>query len=269
MSLTKTQQAGGILKFSDVSNISDVSFVKKTYGFIKVRDFQQDSDLKNTIGEMLFKAARLAGIKDEISYDVKADLMKTILGYFKDLSIEEIYKAFELERNCVYDVKTEHFQLFDSQYVSEILKKYKNWKINQKKANNISAPKQEVVVTDGDKDKIRNEYLKSVYDDLKAGNEPSTWMEFKRLEALGMISITDERKKDIYSEEKNKYAVEQRELANIKGFHEGRQILQDLTAKITSLKPVEIVRKRCWSRCVNEYLKDHLEDFETFKKAIN
>ena len=52
MSLSKMQQDGAILKFSEVSNISDVAFVKKTYGFIKVREFNQDAELKNTVGEM-------------------------------------------------------------------------------------------------------------------------------------------------------------------------------------------------------------------------
>ena len=269
MSLSKTQQAGGILKFSEVSNISDVSFVKKTYGFIKVREFQQDSELKNTIGEMLFKAARLAGIKDEISYDVKADLMKTILSYFKDLSIEEIYKAFELERNCVYDVKTEHFQLFDSQYVSEILKKYKNWKIDQKKVNNISAPKVEVTITESEKQQIRNDFLKTIYEYMVAdGFCSDAWKLYPDLKELGKIKPTAEERRKIYQQEYQKYVPAQKEEIRLNGGYSAKTLLSDFQKLIDKGDPLVYVTNRCKSIIASEYLKNHLEDFETFKKAI-
>ena len=269
VSLSKTQQAGGILKFSEVSNISDVAFVKKTYGFIKVREFQQDAELKNTIGEMLFKAARLAGIKDEISYDVKADLMKTILSYFKDLSIEEIYKAFELERNCVYDTKTEHFQLFDSQYVSEILKKYKNWKIDQKKINNISAPKVIQEITESEKHKIRNEFLKTVYDDLvNYGFSSDAFQLFFDLELSGKIKPTVLEKKKLYQQEYQKYVPAQKEEIRIRGGYSAKTMLTDFQKLIDSKNPLVYVQNRCRSIMASEYLKRYTDDFETFKKEI-
>ena len=269
MSLSKTQLDGGILKFSEVSSISDVSFVKKTYDLIKIKNFQQDSVLKNTVGEMLFKAARLAGIKDEISYDVKADLMKTILSYFKDLSIEEIYKAFELERNCVYDTKTEHFQLFDSQYVSEILKKYKNWKIEQKKINNISAPKQEVKITEAEIENIRQDFLKTIFEGISEnGFHDMAWRLYSELHESGKISPTDEEKKKVYQQEFQKYVPARKEEIRLRGGYSAKTLLTDLQKTIDTGKPLVYVVNRSQSIIVSEYLKNHLQDFETFKKAI-
>jgi len=257
------------LKFSEVSNISDVAFVKKTYGFIKVREFNQDSELKNTVGEMLFKAARLAGIKDEISYDVKADLMKTVLSYFKDLSIEEIYKAFELERNCVYDTKTDHFQLFDSRYVSEILKKYKNWKIDQKKVNNISAPKVVTEITEAEKLKIRNDFLKTIFDDLQNdGFCTDAWQLYEDLEKSGTIQPTNEEKKKIYQQEYQKYVPAYKEEIRLMGGYSAKTMLTDFQKLIDKGNPLVYVTNRCKSIIASEYLKNHLETFEQFKTAI-
>lgn len=85
----------------------------------------------------MVKISVLAGIKNEIDDLTKQDISKMIVSAYAELAIEEIYKAFELERYGVYEEKTEHFQMFDSNYISTVLKKYKNWKINEKKILNF------------------------------------------------------------------------------------------------------------------------------------
>lgn len=198
--------------------------------------------------------------------------MDFIKSEFGQLTIEEIKEAFKMYvARKFQDIKV--FRILDAVSIGEVLNAYIEFRnralipYERKKEQLLLAAKQQI--SDSEIQEIRNEYLKSIYDDLSNGkHSDGTWQEFKRLEASGVIKITEERKREIYAEEKNKYASEQRVLSQIKGFHEGMQISKDLIAQINSGKVIEVVRNRCWTRCVNEYLQNYLTDFETFKKAI-
>ena len=69
-------------------------------------------------------------IKNPVETYVKQDIVNMLSGFGGNLSFEEIIKAFELERHGVYKERTEHFQLFDCNYISQILKKYQNWDVH-------------------------------------------------------------------------------------------------------------------------------------------
>lgn len=96
------------------------------------------------------------GIKEPISDINKQDIKEMILSRFPGLSLEEIDYAFKLERYNAYGEKTGHFQLFNAEYVSAILTKYKKW-LNEKRVNHNlplskDEPKQEL--TQEEKDNI-------------------------------------------------------------------------------------------------------------------
>ena len=93
---------------------------------------------------MIFvKVANLAGIKDPISDINKTDISEMILKFYNGLSLEEIDYAFKMERYGFLGDKTEHFQLFNSDYVSTVLKKYKNWLKEKRITHNISLDSKE------------------------------------------------------------------------------------------------------------------------------
>lgn len=78
---------------------------------------------------MIFiKVANLTGIKDPISDINKRDISEMIVRFFKNLSLEEIDYAFKMERYGMLEPKSEHYQLFNAEYVSEILNKYKKFR---------------------------------------------------------------------------------------------------------------------------------------------
>lgn len=114
-----------------------LAFVKSIPETLKIKDRKTEVDIQPLIWIMLVKIAALAGIKDAIDDFNKSDILKMIFTSFSDLTIEEIYKGFELERHSQYEVKTEHFQLFNSEYVSQVLNKYKKWKLNIKVQHNL------------------------------------------------------------------------------------------------------------------------------------
>lgn len=83
------------------------------------------------------KIPNLAGIKEGIPQINKDEIKEMILLRFKGLSLEEIDFAFKLERFGVYKDRTEHYQMFDASYVSEILNKYSKWRLETRQVNNI------------------------------------------------------------------------------------------------------------------------------------
>jgi hypothetical protein len=136
----QTQQVGILLNdLRKKIDLSPVSFLKKHYEFKKIKERQHEPLFKIIIGCAFAEISVFSGIKNEILEENKKDILKMILNFYTDLSIEEIYKAFELERYGTYEDRTEHFQLFNAEYVSKVLKKYKNWKQNTKIQHNISA----------------------------------------------------------------------------------------------------------------------------------
>ena len=114
-------------------------FVKSITDFKKIRDRKTEIDIQVLLWSMMVKISALSGLKTAITDFDKTDIVKILFTSFNDLSAEEIYKAFELERYGEYSMlclttketirnKTEHFQLFNADYVGEILRKYKEWK---------------------------------------------------------------------------------------------------------------------------------------------
>lgn len=102
--------------------------------FDKIRNIPRN-EVSETIGMIFTKVSNLSGIKDPISEINKQDIKEMIFTRFGGLSLEEIDYAFKLERYGAYGDKTQHFQLFNSEYVSTVLNKYKKW-LNEKRVNN-------------------------------------------------------------------------------------------------------------------------------------
>lgn len=114
-------------------------FVKSISEYKKIRDRKTEIDIQVLLWNMMVKISALSGLKTAITDFDKTDILKMLFTSFNDLTAEEIYKAFELERYGEYRMlclttketirnKTKHFQLFNADYVGEILRKFKEWK---------------------------------------------------------------------------------------------------------------------------------------------
>ncbi len=146
--------------------LSPVSFLKENYNFKKLRERKTEPEIRILIGTAMVKSAGHIGIKS-IDPLNRSDISKMILSTYNDLTLEEIYKSFELERYGVYEDKTEHFQLFNSEYVAAVLKKYRNWKQNTKIQHNISPPVALPQQTDSDKKEIITNGIVRVFNEFK------------------------------------------------------------------------------------------------------
>ena len=133
------------------TNLTEVGFVKDTYRQTKIREIKDSYEFIKQLGLVMSESSLHIGIKDPLTDIQKADIKEMILMRFKGLSVNEIAYAFKLERYNAYDDKTNHFQLFNAEYVSAILDKYVKWKIELKRTHNISKQKEESEVSEEEK----------------------------------------------------------------------------------------------------------------------
>jgi len=121
--------------------LSEISFVRNINNQIRISESKHNYDFSETLGSILVKVLNHLGIKQALHQVEKNDIKELILLRFKHLTLDEIDYAFKLERFGVFETKTEHFQLFNSEYVSTVLKKYETWKAVTRKQNNINTLK--------------------------------------------------------------------------------------------------------------------------------
>lgn len=149
------------------TKLNDGCFIKSNFHNLKIREYEKVL-IKQLIGLILTKIAGLSGVKTETDRFTIQDIKKMILSVFSNLTLEELIKAFELERYSMYEVKTEHFQLFNATYISTILNNYKKWKVETMYKANISSPiKQPSPMTESQKEKKMNEAVNRVYSEYK------------------------------------------------------------------------------------------------------
>ena len=97
------------------------------------------------LGAIITQHALLVGIQGRISPLQKEDILRLVASQFAHLSLEEIYKALQLERYGAYGEHTQHYQLVNATYLSQILAKYQDWIRQLRQTHRISTtPKEEV-----------------------------------------------------------------------------------------------------------------------------
>lgn len=128
---------GIIVYKEEISNLSEVAFVRDTMKQTKIREIDS-YEFKKQLAIVLTKINAQMGIKHEISPIYKTDISEMILSRFKNLSLNELEYAFKLERFGEFDDRTDHYHDFNTVYCSTILAKYVEWKRNVKIKHKIS-----------------------------------------------------------------------------------------------------------------------------------
>jgi len=140
-------------------NLSPISFVNDIQNHLKIRDLDTDSaEFKNKIAVFFTKTCNFLGIKEAILDINKVDIFQMLIMKYKGLSLEELSYAFKLERYGQISPKTQHYQLINADYISQVLDKYVNWKVSQRK-NNISTVKLQPTMSEDEKIKKENEIV--------------------------------------------------------------------------------------------------------------
>lgn len=253
-----------VVKNSAASN--NITFLKKNYDFQTIKERKTETNILTVLSVLWTRISILGGFKNEMAFEITQDITNLIFGVYSDLTIEEIYKAFELERFGLYEEKTKHFQLFNSEYVSEILKKYKKWKYDMKMQHNISHPKNAMLElpasTEADKKNIRLGFIKMIWDEIQEKKEPISWSLYADLESK--MNLSKERRNSLYSLELSRYQVE----LQSKKTNDFQTInaYKDLLRQIENKSLVTVVINRCKSKLVNEYIKSNFETVDELLK---
>lgn len=115
--------------------LSPVAFIESNKG--DLRALKTNQVQLSAFGLIIAKISLLGGFKTELDNLTRSDILELISLKFKELSLDEVYYAFQLERFGMLENQTEHFQLFNAVYVSKVLTKYKKWKAEKIKKENI------------------------------------------------------------------------------------------------------------------------------------
>ncbi len=204
----------------------------------------------------------------QIQMLVVMDFIKSMFGF---LTIEEIKQAFKMYVSKEFpEIKV--FRLLDCVSIGEVLSAYTEYRnqslriYTDKKHALLNAPTQP---SDEEKLKIRESFLKVIFKDItENGFCNDAWQLFFDLEKSGKINVTTEAKKELYNQELKKYIPAHEEELKGRGAYAAKSLLKDFHLKIESGKNLIAVQNKCRSILVSNYLKEHLTDFETFKKEI-
>lgn len=240
--------------------------------FAKLRDIKNTQETDSLINYLLTILNIKVSTEEEerdlkIQMLVVDDFLKSKFGYLTIPEIKEAFKMFVARE--FQNIKV--FRILDCVSIGEVLQAYTDFRneslrnYSQKKLSFLQTPEGP---TAEEKIKIREQFLKVVYEELKLnGFSNDAWHLFKELEDSGKLKISDFDKNVLYKQELAKYTTEQKEEFRKKGIA-AKQLLIDFQKKIDSGKSFNYVKNRCRSITASNYLKKFLDDFETFKKAI-
>lgn len=218
---------------------------------------------------------RLLQVRDKNADMAKDWLLYLATSKFNKLTAGEIYHAFKLAMSReLLDGKGQEFELLpelSNNTTSKVLTAYiehkkRNYVYQQAKLK-LKEPYSEP--TEEEKAESHERYLESLYEDLvDSGFSGYAWLLFEKLESSGKIVVDLETKMKMYREEEEKYFAEAKaEASQNRGNVHLKNTLEFLLDQKKLNKKNRVVQNRCRSILVCNYLKEHLKDYETFKKA--
>jgi len=162
----------------------------------------KDKDFFAKLSCLFTRISVKSGVKGEVDQINGRDIIDMILTEYKHLSLLEISKAFQLNRHGVYDERVGHFGLFNSEYVSDVLKKYEAWK--DKAINNSKKLLKKIdikaTISDEEKEKRLLNYEKILFNEFKQSGKISGVNDFLYdfLKKKGLLNQDEAYKKVVY-----------------------------------------------------------------------
>ncbi len=196
-------------------NVSGVAFAEQVPDFPQMRVLEPQG-VRMALGAIIVQHATLIGFKGLIDPVQKEDIIKLIQSRFFTLSIEEIYKALQMERYREFDMRTEHYQLINAPYICEILEKYKEWLRNTRQthhlSNSLPSPKEEELSEEEKEAKfIAN--IQHFYNDFKQNGRMPLFCGYlyDGLKRRGMIADFTDEEKELLTKRYKKRKIQERD----------------------------------------------------------
>lgn len=150
-----------------------MAIAKTFHQYPRLRELNREV-IAPTFGMVFTRIATLVGLKGEIDPIQKQEIWNAIFSRFSGLSLQEIYKAFQMDRSGEFGDITEHFQFFDVSYVCTVLGKYRQWLQDTQRAHNINIsqlPENQNTMTEEEKEKNVLRWLNEHFEEYKETKE--------------------------------------------------------------------------------------------------
>ena len=153
---------------AQVGALTPLAIAKTVHQYPRIKDLNQE-EVAPTFGLLFTRIAALVGVKGQIDPLQKQEIWNVVFSRFSGLSFQDIYKAFQMDRNEEFDTVTDHFQFFDMSYVSTVLNKYIEWKRKTQIEHNIiiSEKATEKMITEEEKEFRTRRWLISGFQEYK------------------------------------------------------------------------------------------------------
>lgn len=155
----------------DNAKWSPLELLKQTYELPIIKDCRK-TDVINAIESFVCADATLRGVKDENmpQGELLDDISEMIYMRFWMISVQEIQIALKMNRYGMFEQKSEHYQLVNSELIAEILKKYCKWKHKKAMEHNLSRkPASHQIEYKIDEEKIDEEYRETILSEIREG----------------------------------------------------------------------------------------------------
>lgn len=197
------------------------------------------------------------------------DLIKTKFG---NLTVPEIQEAFKMYVSKEFpDLKV--FRILDCVVVADVLNAFKDFRNDSLRAYDFKKQnllQQSKTMSEEEKKENHLQLLKNVFTDLKAKEiSLDAWLLYENLEKRGLINISIADKKVMYAKQSQIYLTETVQETSQRYFHSAKTVIEDIRNKIEKGKIIGSVANKCKSIVVSNFLSNHLQDFEEFRKIID
>lgn len=159
-----------LLTLQSFNKSNSVAILKESYNLTRVFEFEDKITLSQHIISLILKDVALKGIKDVPDDLIIDDILQMIMRKYCTLSPLEIELALQMERFGEFETKSNHFQFYGTEYVSEVLGKYIEWKIKKATELNLSRKSNQIEMKP-DIEKINKEYEEEILKEIKSGNK--------------------------------------------------------------------------------------------------
>ncbi|GJH39856.1 hypothetical protein RCZ04_04060 [Capnocytophaga sp. HP1101] len=142
---------------------------KSVHQYPRLRELDREV-IATTFGLLFTRIATLVGLKGEIDPLQKQEIWNAVFSRFAGLSLQEIYKAFQMDRSGEFGEVTEHYQFFDVSYICTVLGKYRQWLQETQREHNINIsqlPQKQTTMTKEEEKKITIHWLTEHFEEYK------------------------------------------------------------------------------------------------------
>lgn len=236
-------------QISKVGSLSDEKFIIESRNCHKIKNIDENT-LFSALAMILTKAMNLSGFKNKLDDIHKQDISRMLLTKFKNISLEEIDKAFQIDRYSENPI--EHFQLFNATYVAKVLNNYIEWRrTTTKEKKLLIEPKKEFKPSPEQIKSNRKALIKNIYEEIKLKDfTHDAWLIYDDVDAPKKDDVDY---KNLLFEKELKANRDQQRLKN--PFQKFKQ-------------SQGYVKNRCKAIIVCNYLKNYTHDYEIFKQKI-